>query len=199
MGDCYNPERILQTIIPTGGGSGLKTYEELVREYRKRQHDTVVDTLATGLTYVDEIAVDTGLLEETGIMTELTESVTGLLPFMIISVSEGSKVLLGRKPGKTGLKDGAYRMVKTGAAMGVGAAVTGLAGFWAAIPVTMGVRALFDRYRSKALTGRRVEGRIKRLQELNRFIRREEKETDQELLPEGYDTGIAVQASGEIQ
>ena len=177
----------------------MKTYEELVREYRKRQHDTVVDTLATGLTYVDEIAVDTGLLEETGIMTELTESVTGLLPFMIISVSEGSKVLLGRKPGKTGLKDGAYRMVKTGAAMGVGAAVTGLAGFWAAIPVTMGVRALFDRYRSKALTGRRVEGRIKRLQELNRFIRREEKETDQELLPEEYDTGIAVQASGEIQ
>ena len=41
----------------------VKTYEELVKEYRKRQHDTVVDTIATGLTYVDEIAVDTGLLE----------------------------------------------------------------------------------------------------------------------------------------
>ena len=176
----------------------MKTYEELVKEYRKRQHDTVVDTIATGLTYVDEIAVDTGLLEETGILTELTESVTGILPFMIISVSEGSKVLLGRKPGKTGLKDGAYRMVKTGAAMGVGAAVTGLTGFWAAIPVTMGVRALFDRYRSKALTGKRVEGRIKRLQELNKFIRRglkEEEETDR--LPEA--TGAAVAAAGEIR
>ena len=79
----------------------MKTYEQLVEEYRKRQHDTVVDTIATGLTYVDEIAVDTGLLEETGLLTELTESVTGILPFMIISVSEGSKVLLGRKPGKT--------------------------------------------------------------------------------------------------
>ena len=98
----------------------MKTYEELVKEYKKRQHDTVVDTIATGLTYADEIAVDTGLLEETGLLTELTESVTGLLPFMIISVSEGSKVLLGRKPGMTGLKDGAYRMVKTGAALGVG-------------------------------------------------------------------------------
>ena len=176
----------------------MKTYQELVAEYRKRQHDTVVDTIATGLTYMDEIAVDTGLLEETGILTELTESVTGILPFMIISVSEGSKVLLGRKPGKTGLKDGAYRMVKTGAAMGVGAAVTGLTGFWAAIPVTMGVRALFDRYRSKALTGKRVEGRIKRLQELNKFIRRglkEEEETDR--LPEA--TGAAVAAAGEIR
>ena len=150
----------------------MKTYEQMVKEYKKRQHDTVVDTLATGLTYMDEIAVDTGLLEETGLWTELTESVSSVLPFVIISASEGTKVLLGKKPGKTGLKDGAFRMVKTGAAMGVGAAVGSLAGFWAAIPVTMGVRALFDRYRSKALTGRRVQGRIDRLKELNKFIRR---------------------------
>jgi len=175
----------------------MKTYEELVREYRKRQRDTVVDTIASGLSYMDEIAVDTGLLEETGLLKELTESVSGLLPFMIISVSEGSKVLLKKKPGITGLKDGAYRMVKTGAAMGVGAAVTGLTGFWAAIPVTMGVRALFDRYRSKALTGKRVEGRIKRLQELNRFIRGEETETER--LAEGTAAGNAVSAMGEIR
>lgn len=151
----------------------MKTYEEIVKEYKKRQHDTVVDTIATGLTYVDEIAVDTGLLEETGILTELTQNVTGILPFVIISATEGTKVLLKRKPGKTGLKDGAFRMAKTGAALGVGAAVSGITGFWAAIPVTMGVRALFDRYRSKTLTGRRVQGRIQRLQELNKMIRHE--------------------------
>ena len=176
----------------------MKTYEELVKEYRKRQHDTVVDTIATGLTYADEIAVDTGLLEETGVLTELTESVSGLLPFVVISVSEGSKVLLGRKPGVTGLKAGAYRMVKTGAAMGVGAAVSGLTGFWTAIPVTMGVRAIFDRYRSKALTGKRVEGRIKRLQELNKFIRRQKTtEEEAERLPEGI--GNVIAAAGEIR
>lgn len=162
------------------GGIPLKTYEELLQEYRKRQHDTVVDTIATGLTYVDEIAIDTGLLEETGILTELTQNVTGFLPFVIISVTEGTKILLGKKPGKTGMKDGAFRMVKSGAAMGVGAAVSGLTGFWAAIPVTMGVRALFDRYRSKALTGKRIQGRIQRLQELNRFIRRGLKEEESE-------------------
>ena len=174
----------------------MKTYEELVKEYRKRQHDTVVDTIATGLTYVDEIAVDAGLLEETGLLTELTESVTGFLPFMIISASEGSKVLLGKKPGITGLKDGAFRMVKTGAAMGVGAAVTTVTGFWAAIPVTMGVRALFDRYRSKALTGRRVQGRIQRLQELNRFIRRENTEAE-ETMPVLH--GEVLQTEGRIE
>jgi len=166
----------------------MKTYEEIVKEYRKRRRDTVVDTLASGLSYMDEIAVETGLLEETGLWAELTESVTGLLPFVIISASEGSKVLLGRKPGITGIKDGAYRMVKTGAAMGVGAAVSGLTGFWAAIPVTMGVRALFDRYRSKALTGMRVQGRINRLKELNRFIRNEE--TEAEEMP------VAIQPDG---
>ena len=159
----------------------MKTYEELVKEYRKRQRDTVVDTIATGLTYMDEIAVDAGLLEETGLLTDMMENITGVLPFAIITVSEGTKILLKKKPGKTGVKDGAFRMAKTGAAMGVGAAVMGAAGFWAAIPVTMGVRAMFDRYRSKALTGRRVQGRIERLRELNRFIRDEEPEHSEEL------------------
>jgi ClpP class serine protease len=159
----------------------MKTYEELVKEYRKRQQDTVVDTIAAGLTYMDEMAVDTGLLEETGLLTDTMESLTGILPFAIITVSEGSKILLKKKPGKTGLKDGAFRMVKTGAALGVGAAVAGAAGFWAAIPVTMGVRALFDKYRSRALTGHRVQSRIQRLRELNRFIRNEEPERSEEL------------------
>lgn len=177
----------------------MKTYDELVREYRKRQHDTVVDTIAAGLTYVDEIAVESGLLEETGILTELTESVTGILPFMIISVSEGTKVLLGKKPGKTGLKDGAFRMVKSGAALGVGAAVSGLTGFWAAIPVTMGVRALFDRYRSRALTGRRVQGRIDRLKELNRFIRRENEANDEQPAALNEQLEAAVAVSGDIR
>ncbi len=173
----------------------MKTYEEMIKDYKKRQHDTVVDTLAAGLTYMDEIAVDTGLLEETGIWAELTESVSGLLPFVIISISEGSKVLLGRKPGKTGLKDGTYRMVKTGAAMGVGAAVTGLTGFWAAIPVTMGVRALFDRYRSKTLTGVRVQGRINRLRDLNAAIRKPETEPEQA----EYFPGETLAVTGQVE
>jgi hypothetical protein len=63
----------------------------------------------------------------------------------------------------------------------------------------MGVRALFDRYRSKALTGKRVEGRIKRLQELNRFIRKTKNDPDDtELLTEGTG-GEAVAAVGEIR
>ena len=151
----------------------MKTYREMVDSYRRRQRDTVVDTLATGLTYMDEIAVESGLLEETGLLTELTGTVCGALPFVIIAATEGTKIILGRKPSKTGVQDGAFRMAKTGAAIGVGAAVTAAAGFWAAIPATMGVRALFDRYKSKALTNVRVQGRIHRLQVLNASLRPE--------------------------
>lgn len=149
----------------------MKIYQQIVDGYRKRQRDTVVDAIATGLTYVDEFVVDAGLLEETGLMAELTESVCGALPFAIIAVQEGAKVVLGLKPAANGVQDGAFRMIKTGAALGVGGAVAAGAGFWAAIPVTMGVRALFDRYRSKALTGMRVQGRINRLKELNAQLR----------------------------
>lgn len=152
----------------------MKTYAEMVAEYKKRQRDTVVDTIAAGLTYMDEIAVDAGLLAETDLLGEVTESACSALPFVLIAVQEGSKVILGRKPGMTGVKDGAFRMAKTGAAMGVGAAVASAAGFWAALPVTMGVRALFDRYRSRALTGHRVQGRIQRLRELRQSLSPEE-------------------------
>ncbi len=162
----------------------MKSYQEMLKEYRRRQRSTVVDAIATGLTYVDEIAVDSGLLEETGLLSELTGSVCGALPFAIIAVQEGSKVVLGLKPAANGMQDGAYRMVKTGAALGVGAAVAAGAGFWAAIPVTMGVRALFDRYRSKALTGMRVQGRINRLKELNTQLRPQQQEEGPVTLPE---------------
>lgn len=167
----------------TTGVMQMKTYAEMVAGYRKRQHDTVVDTLATGLTYLDEIAVDTGVLEETGILPELADAITGTLPFVIITATEGTKVILGRKPAKTGLKDGAYRMVKTGAAMGVGGLVAGAAGFWAAIPATMGVRALFDRYRAKSLTGLRVQSRTERLRELNAQLRKPEAAPEPEAEP----------------
>ena len=149
----------------------MKNYQEMLAAYRKRQRNTVVDAIATGLTFMDEIAVESGLLEETGLLAELTESVCGALPFAIIAVQEGSKVILGLKPAANGVQDSAFRMAKTGAALGVGGAVAAGAGFWAAIPVTMGVRARFDRYRSKALTGARVQGRINRLKELNTQLR----------------------------
>ena len=152
------------------------TYQEKLTDWKKQRRRTLVDALSTGLTFVDEICVDSGLLEETGLMTELTSSVCGALPFVIIAVTEGSRVILGRKPAETGAKDTAWRMAKTGAALGVGAAVTAAVGFWPALPVTIGVRALMDSCRSRALTGLRVRERTDRLRALNGMLRQEAEE-----------------------
>ena len=151
----------------------MPSFKEMVEKYKKRRHDTVVDAVTTGLSLADNVTVDLGLLEDTGVATEIAETVSNVLPFAVIAVTEQCKVLLGKKTGAAGAGDAAYRMVKTGAALGVGGAVASAAGFWAAIPVTMGVRALFDRYRSRALTGMRVQGRIARLKELNASLRQE--------------------------
>ncbi len=160
----------------------MKTYEEIVQRYRKRQHDTVVDTLSAAVNWADDLAVESGLLEKTGLLTEVTTAVCGAVPFAAIAASEGLKMLVGKKPGKTAVKDGVFRMAKTGAALGVGTLVGGAAGVLAAIPAAMGVRALMDRYKSRALTDLRVRERTSRLSELNQQLRQGEEAPD--ALPE---------------
>lgn len=159
----------------------MTRYEEIVQTYKKRQRDTLIDAITTGLTYVDELAVDAGILEEAGLLEEIGNTLTGILPFAVIAVSEGSRIILGKKTIKTAGKDLAFRMAKSGAAMGAGAVVLGAAGALPAIPVSMGVRALFDRYKIKALTGRRVSGRIERLKEIRNLIQTDRWASDAEM------------------
>ncbi len=144
----------------------MRSYEEIKKGYQKRQRDTLIDSLATGLNYVDEICVEAGILDKAGILDDLLGGAFTALPFVLIAVTEQCKVILGRKPAKTGLVDAAFRMAKTGTAMGIGAVVAGSAGFAAAIPVSIGVRAAFDRYRMKVFTGKRVLMRTQRMRQM---------------------------------
>ncbi len=156
----------------------MPAYEELLKKYAKRRKDTVMDSVAAGLSYADNVAVDFGLLEESGLIDSLSIAapfaviaVTDLsiaAPFAVIAVTEQMKVILGKKTGKAGFGDAVQRMVRTGAAMGVGA-LAGLAGGpVAAIPASMGTRALLAHYKSKTLLGIRVQERTDRLRALNR-------------------------------
>ena len=140
----------------------MPTYDELVTKYAKRRKETLVDTVTAGLSYADNVAVDLGLLEDTGIL----DAVTVAAPFALIAVTEQMRVILGRKTGKAGFNDAVQRMVKTGAAMGVGALAAAAAGPVAAIPAAMGARALLSQYRSKSLLGVRVRERTERLRAL---------------------------------
>ena len=146
----------------------MPSFKEMVEKYKKRRHDTVVDAVTTGLSLADNVTVDLGLLEDTGVATEIAETVSNVLPFAVIAVTEQCKVLLGKKTGAAGAGDAAYRMVKTGAAMGVGAAVTAAgAGAVVALPAAVSARVIKDRYRGYALMGHRVSLRTQRLKALN--------------------------------
>ena len=155
----------------------MPAYEELLKKYAKRRKDTVMDSVAAGLSYADNVAVGFGLLEESG----LIDSLSIAAPFAVIAVTEQMKVILGKKTGKAGLSDAVGRMARTGAAMGVGA-LAGLAGGpMAAIPAAMGTRAALTHYKSKALLGLRVQERTERLQALRQM--RQERYTVPEARP----------------
>jgi len=146
----------------------MPSYQELVARYSKRKKDTLVDSLTAGLSYADNVAVDLGLLDESGVL----DAVSAAAPFALIAVTEQMKVILGRKTGKAGFSDAVQRMLKTGAAMGVGALAAAAAGPAAAVPAAVGTRVLLARYKSKTLLSVRVQERTSRLRALR--MRREE-------------------------
>jgi len=163
----------------------MPAFGDLVNKYKKRRHDTVVDAVTAGLSLADNVSVDLGLLEDTGLVTETLETVSGLLPFAVIAVTEECRVLLGKKTGVAATSDAAYRMLKTGAAMGVGAAVVAAgAGAVAALPAAVGARLMLDRYRSKSLTGHRVSQRTQRLRALRAAREKDEALADAPALTE---------------
>ena len=145
----------------------MPRYEELVKKYTKRRKENLIDTVTAGLSYADNLAVDLGLMEDSGVIDTLTAA----MPFAVIAVTEQMRVILGRKTGKAGFSDAVQRMLKTGAAMGVGALAAAAAGPAAAVPAAVGTRALLSKYRSKSMLGLRVQertGRPKALREKRR-------------------------------
>ena len=147
----------------------LADYETLVKKYKKRSKDNLVDKVALGLSCAENVTADAGLLTDTGLSQELLDTAGTVLPFAVIAVTEEMKVILGKKDQKTGLTDAAYRMVKTGAAMTAGAAAMTVGGPIAGVSAALGVRAFLDRYKSKALTSVRLKYRIDRLRALRQL------------------------------
>ena len=125
----------------------MPDFQTLVQKYERRRRDTVVDAVTTGLAYADNVAVDLGLMEDSGVL----DAVTVAAPFAVIAVTEQLQVILGRKTGKAGLSDGVQRMLKTGAAMGVGALAAAAAG-----AVAAGLRVQDRIARLRALEERRT-------------------------------------------
>lgn len=112
----------------------MPTYAELIRQYAGRRQETLVDSVTAGLSYADNAATELGLLEDGGVLDGLSIAA----PFALIAVTEQLRVLRGRKTGRAGVSDAVQRMLKTGAAMGVGALAAAAGGAIAAVPAAMG-------------------------------------------------------------
>lgn len=149
----------------------MAEFDALVKKYKDRKKDTLIDSVSTGLSYADNIAVDLGLIEDAGVLDVITTAA----PFAVIAVTEEMQVIMGRKTGKAGLSDGLQRMFKTGTAMGVGAVASALAGPVAAVPAAVGTRVLMKKYQAKSLLTLRVQDRLERLKSLRQ--RQQEKIT----------------------
>ena len=147
----------------------MADFETLVRKYKKRSKDNLVDQVSIGLSCAESFTADAGLWSDTGLMQEVVDAAGVVLPFAVIAVTEEMKVILGKKDQKTGLGDAAYRMAKTGAALTAGAAVTAVGGPIAGATAALGVRGFLDRYKSKSLTALRVQCRTERLKALRRL------------------------------
>lgn len=160
----------------------MATYNELVERYKRRKNETLVDTIAAGLTCADEIAMDLGAFDSFGIFEEVIDNTLDIIPFVIIIATEGSKVILGKKDAESAVKDASYRTLKSGAAIAVGAGVTAVAGGAFALPAAISVRYFFDKYKSKSMLSRRVEDRICTMRYLNNKWNYKEDEIPMELL-----------------
>ncbi len=142
-------------------------YQELLKRYQTRGRAALTDGITTALSHLDEVTVDLGLLEDTGLLGEALGAVSAALPFAVIALTEQGKVILGRKTQKAAMQDASFRFLKTGAGMAAGAAAMGLGvGALPAIPIAVGVRMLLENYRGAQLTAHRVRQRTERLRAL---------------------------------
>ena len=147
----------------------MADFRELVEKYKKRSRDKLVDTVALGLSCAESVTEDVGLLTDNGLLRDALSSAGSVLPFAVIAVTEEMKVVLGKKDQISMLKDSAYRMAKTGAALTIGAAAATVAGPIGAMGAAMGTHAFLDRYKSRGLTAVRLKDRVDRLKSLQKL------------------------------
>jgi len=94
------------------------------------------------------------------------DSILSALPFVIITLSEGRCVILGRKSAAAALRDGLERAAKTGAAIGVGALLAHLGAGWLSLPASVLVRLGWDRHKCLAHLSAMLDSRLKVLRSL---------------------------------
>lgn len=129
--------------------------------------EEVSDTLGDGSLGVFSSGISDTKLEQTIIQPmeslfdssweNLCETVLPFLPFLVIAIGEGRKVLVGRQSLEMALSRSVERAVKTGVAIGVGGLVVLMDGGLLSIPATLATRIGIERYSLLRRAGMRME------------------------------------------
>ena len=97
---------------------------------------------------------------------EFLEDILPGLPFLIIAISEGRKVMVGKKSLALALSNAFERVAKTSLSMGVGALVYALDGGILSLPATFLTRIGFDRVKILHRNERRIRKKLLLLEQL---------------------------------
>ena len=98
-------------------------------------------------------------------LEEVLETILPGLPFLLIAVGEGRKVLIGRKSYNHAFYSGVERGIKSAASMGVGYLVWLADGGFISIPATIMTRLGIDRLKILRMIERELMGRINLLEQ----------------------------------
>ncbi|MDO5022738.1 MAG: hypothetical protein Q4E07_05300 [Eubacteriales bacterium] len=145
----------------------MTSFKDLLLKYTKKDKTTITDTVAVGLSFIDEAGADLGVLDSAGALGETLGTVSAVLPFASVLAEEGTKVLLKKKTPTAGKQDTVYRLVRNGLSVGAGAVVSGLGAGVVAIPTSCGVRILSEKMRTKLMASNRIEKRIARVKSIS--------------------------------
>ena len=146
----------------------MANLKELFEHYKSRDKSRIVDSIALGASFVDEMSIGLGLIENTDILMDTVSPISTALPFATVVLHEGSNVLFKHKSLKAGNQDTRYRLVRNGASLALGTMLNCIgAGIIASCAI--GLRLTLNRF-AQNTTSCRVEKRIERIKALQQGI-----------------------------
>jgi len=98
----------------------MANLKELFEHYKSRDKSIIVDSIALGASFVDEMSIGLGLIENTDVLMDTVSPISTALPFATVVLHEGSNVLFKHKSLKAGNQDTRYRLVRNGASLVLG-------------------------------------------------------------------------------
>jgi len=177
--EILNPDGSIAQELQLKATDSLSYVKEALERYPDIDIITTHDALGSGGEAIHEIIathLSDGSLEEAirapmeslfdSPLHDVVETILPGPPFVIIAVSEGRNVMLGRKSFELAAQDALFRAVKTGAAIGVGALVHFLDGGLLSIPAAYLTRVGLDRYRNMIRLCSLLDKRISTLRAL---------------------------------